>query len=185
MKDIFEIVEREKAISLRGKYIYSFVDQNLEGYNDNISTLKFYEDGYFYSGYLWDYLRNNNNYELECTIENACDYLAEKDKIYIMWDLFSKTRVNDESYLANTITRDSVVQMRAQEAADIILREWYTNRDAENFFPEDFYCFDESMSWFVAFTHEGWDCFTAPNRGLGKDDYIRICFKFCKTDMSS
>ena len=40
--------------------------------------------------------------------------------------------------------------------------------------PEDIYCFDESVSWYAIFTHEGWDGWTSPE--LDEDVYIRVCF---------
>ncbi len=174
----YSIVDKEKAAALKEKFIYSFVNQNSEWYQTNIAVLEPCEDGDFYSGYLWEGLKDNSNYELECTIENACAYLATKNKTFIMWDLFSKTRISDPSYFANAVARDSVILMNAQEAAGVIMHEWYSDWGNERYFPEDLYCFDESMSWFVVFTHEGWDCFTAPDKGLSEDDYIRICFKF-------
>ncbi len=44
--------------------------------------------------------------------------------------------------------------------------------------PEDIYCFDESMEWYVIFIHEGWEKgWEKPNDPeLNEDDYIRICF---------
>lgn len=34
--------------------------------------------------------------------------------------------------------------------------------------------FDDTMSWYVIFTHEGWDSYSKPE--LNEDEYIRICF---------
>ena len=45
--------------------------------------------------------------------------------------------------------------------------------------PEDIYCFDESMSWYAIFTHEGWDSLSNPE--LDEDAYIRICFLNAQT----
>ena len=48
-----------------------------------------------------------------------------------------------------------VARVNANELANLIEKEWnYGFSDANDVLPLDLYVFDESMKWFVAFTHE-------------------------------
>ena len=173
----YEIIDKHKGIELRKLFIKKFVDENINGYKTNIASVNYEDDSSFYQGYLWDYFKNNCNYELECTLEEASEYLRTKNKIYIMWDVFSDKYIRDFSYFSQNVARNSVIQMDAQLVSEIINREWNNKNNLNRVFPEDIYCFDENMEWCVVFTHEEWDAFTAPDRVVNEDDYIRICFK--------
>lgn len=172
-------IEHEKAVRLREDFINAFVNKTSSWYERKIATLHQYEDGVCYGGYLWETLKGNESYELECSMEGACDYLRMKDAVYVMQDIHSGTRGYSPCVFACQFSKDAVLKVSGGELADRILKEWqetFENWETERFFPEDIYCFDDDMEWFVIFTHEGWDQLTAPERGLDEDDYIRICF---------
>ena len=67
----YEIIDKHKGIELRKLFIKRFVDENINGYKTNIASVNYEDDSSFYQGYLWDYFKNNCNYELECTLEEA------------------------------------------------------------------------------------------------------------------
>lgn len=119
----YEIIDKHKGIELRKLFIKRFVDENINGYKTNIASVNYEDDSSFYQGYLWDYFKNNCNYELECTIEEASEYLRTKNKIYIMWDVFSDKYIRDFSYFSQNVARNSVIQMDAQLVSEIINRE--------------------------------------------------------------
>ena len=139
-------------------------------------------DDLFYDGYLWDCLQCNENYQKECSMETAAEFLREKKSIFLMWDLLSKERLSHKrfslEYPKDTVPGDFLSQMVVEEwnreqaawAADCMCEGLWL--------PEDIYCFDETMEWYVIFTHEGWEkgweCPNGPE--LNEDDYIRICF---------
>lgn len=173
-----EEVEHVEALRLRERFIDSFENKEHPMYKVQIATRRQFEDGDCYIGYLWDYLKDNELYELECSMEQACDYLRQKGAIYVMQDIHSRERENCPCVFSAQFSKDAVLKMDGRELADRIPKEWSELywKWSERFFPEDIYCFDDSMDWFVIFTHEGWDQITAPDRGLGEEDYIRICF---------
>jgi len=181
MRDLisYEEVEHAEALRLRECFIDAFENKRHPMYEAQIAIRHHFEDGDCYTGYLWDYLKDNESYELECSMEQACAFLKSKGTIYVMRDIHSRERVNDSCIFSTQFSKDAVLKVNGGELADRILKEWselYENREKERFFPEDIYCFDDGMDWFAIFTHEGWDQITAPERGLGEDDYIRICF---------
>ena len=94
----YKVVEKEKAISLRKKFIEQFVDVSDLDYIKKIAMTNYDDENCFYHGYLWDYLKNNKKYELECSIEEACSILFSKEKILVMWDVFSDRFVFDKSF---------------------------------------------------------------------------------------
>lgn len=90
-----EIVPAEKAKALRELFVQKFINTTSEHYEKHISTLIQYTDGLFYDGYLWECLLDNDNYQKECGMEVASEFLKDKKNVFAMWDLFSKERIRD------------------------------------------------------------------------------------------
>lgn len=178
----FEIISPEQAGKLRTGFIQRFVDTSSEHYQTYIASPVSCSDGLCYIGYLWDCLLDNETYQKECDMETAAAFLKDKEAVFVMWDLFSRERVVDHRRFSLHYPKDTVICMRGQLLGQTVVEEWNAEQDAWNndcqvedlWFPEDIYCFDESMSWYVIFTHEGWDHETNPE--LSEDAYIRICF---------
>lgn len=171
----FKVVDAKKASDLRKRFINTFVNTNHKLYQAHIKTLHTYPDGEFYIGYLWDFLLDNQDYEYECNMESACEYLKQKQNIYVMWDMFSNHRVCTNAKFAVEYAKDTIIQASATSIAQMLPNEWEAwNNKSQIWFPEDIYCFDDTMSWYVIFTHEGWDSYSKPE--LNEDEYIRICF---------
>lgn len=174
----FSIIDREKASKLRSQFIRTFVNTNDKYFHEYIETLHTYPDGECYDGYLWTCLLSNENYKFECNMENGCEYLKQHKKIYVMWDLFSNHRIFHRSKFASEYEKNTIIEASAAVIAQLILNEWENWDDQyQCWFPEDIYCFDDTMRWFVIFTHEGWDNYCKPE--LKKGEYIRICFVRC------
>ena len=183
----FKIVPPEKATALRKTFIQKFVNTTSDHYQKHISTLIQYTDGLYYDGYLWECLQGNDKYQLECSMDVAADFLKDKKNVFVMWDLFSKERVNDNKYFSLDYPKDTIISMQGDLLGQQVVTEWHTEQSAwrkncqpQNLWlPEDIYCFDECMDWYVIFTHEGWDSLTNPE--LDEDAYIRICFLHTRT----
>ena len=183
----FKIVPPEKATALRKSFIQKFVNTTSNHYQKHISTLIQYTDGLYYDGYLWECLQGNDKYQLECSMDVAADFLKDKKNVFVMWDLFSKERVNDNKYFSLDYPKDTIISMQGDLLGQQVVTEWHTEQSAwrknchpQNLWlPEDIYCFDECMNWYVIFTHEGWDSLTNPE--LDADAYIRICFLHTRT----
>ena len=98
----------------------------------------------------------------------------------MMWDLFSKERLAHKRFSLEH-PKDTVISMQANFLSQKVVEEWNREQAAWAadcmceglWLPEDIYCFDESMEWYVIFTHEGWEKPNGPE--LNEDDYIRIC----------
>ncbi len=171
----FSVVEKAKALRLRERFISAFIDTSHEMFHEHIEVLHSYPDGEFYRGYLWCFLEDNGEYEHECTMETACECLKKHNNIYVMWDLFSNHRIKNSCKFVNGYEKSTVIETSGALVAEMIPDEWGEIYDPSRcWFPDDIYCFDESMNWYVVFTHEGWDSYTNPE--LKEDDYIRICF---------
>lgn len=183
----FKILPPEKAQLLRKSFIRQFVDTAGDHYQKHIATLIPYSDGFYYDGYLWECLLDNDNYQKMCSMETAAAFLNDKTTVFAMWDLFSNERVRDHKRFSTGYPKDTVISMQGTSLAHKITEEWNNEQYAWNngyqlydlWLPADIYCFDESMSWYAIFTHEGWDQFTNPE--LDEDAYIRICFLHSQT----
>ena len=177
----FEILPTEQAVALRKAFIRRFVDTTSEHYQKHIATLSQDIDGFCYDGYLWDCLHDNKMLEKECRMEDAAAFLRDKKNVFFMWDLFSKERLSGKRF-SSEYPKAAVISIEGSLLSQIIVEEWNNEHDAWTsgfqcqglWLPEDIYCFDESVSWYAIFTHEGWDGWTNPE--LDEDVYIRVCF---------
>ena len=141
-----------------------FVDITSDHYRKHIETLHQNTDDLFYDGYLWDCLQCNENYQKECSMEVAAEFLREKKNVFMMWDLFSKERLSHKRFSLK-YPKDTIVSMQGAPLSQKVVEEWNCERAAWAadrmceglWLPEDLYCFDESMEWYVIFTHEGWE----------------------------
>lgn len=169
----FQVLPREEAARLREGFVRRFVDTDSGHYNAHIGR----------DGYLWDCLKDNEGWRLACTQEEAAALLAGKGEVLAMWDTISAGRVGADRRLSLAYPGGTVIRMAGPLLGRTAAGEW--DREAAAWrdglqcqglwLPEDLYCFDESLSWFVIFTHEGWDSWTDP--GLDEDAYIRVCFR--------
>ena len=178
----FEIVPTEKAAALRKAFIQQFVDTTSDHYQKHIATLIQYADGFYYDGYLWDCLQDNKEWKKECRMEEAAAFLRNKESVFVMWDLFSKERRCSYKLCSLKYPTNTIINVRGDYFAQVVVEEWNKEQAAWEadcmcqglWLPEDIYCFDESMSWYAIFTHEGWDSWTNPE--LDDNAYIRVCF---------
>ena len=181
----FEIVPTAKAKPLRDTFIKKFVDITSYHYRKHIETMHQNTDDRFYDGYLWDCLQCNEDYQKECSMETAAEFLRAKKNVFMMWDLFSKERHAHKRFPLE-YPKDTVISMQGCLLSQKVVEEWYREQAAYAmdcnceglWIPQDIYCFDESMEWYVVFTHEGWEKGWERPDGpeLNEDDYIRICF---------
>ncbi len=94
----FEVLPTELAVALRKAFIQKFVDTTSEHYQKHIATLIQDIDGFYYDGYLWDCLQDNEKWKKECRMEDAATFLREKKNVFFMWDLFSKERLSGKRF---------------------------------------------------------------------------------------
>lgn len=107
----FQIVDNQKAQILRQKFIKKFVNAKAEHYHEYVEMLKLYSDGLCYDGYLWDFLKDNNNYEKRYSMETVLNYLRKKKEVYVMWDIYSNERVRDGSRMAIELTKGTIIHL--------------------------------------------------------------------------
>lgn len=132
-----KIINDEKKIVLREKFIDSFIDTNDEYYLELIEKRITYSDGLCYSGYLWDCLIN-----VEVIDESYIQVLSGGfNSVYAMWDMHSCEKINIPNYWR--FAKDDIIEGSFED----ILK-------GEKYLPEDVYFFDESMMWCLVKTHE-------------------------------
>ena len=170
----YSVIDNQSKSLLRQRYIDRFIDTTLDQYEDHITTLKQFDDGQCYIGYLWDFIKGNDKYQYERTMEQALLYLSEKKLVYVMWDIFTKDHVRVNRILSDNYPKDTIIAVDSTELCHTITAEWDEWEENGQYLPSDIYVFDDSMQWSVIFTHEGWDSWTKPE--LHEDEYIRICY---------
>ena len=99
-------------------------------------------------------------------------WIMSEDNIHHLGELF----YNDKKYT------NFVAQVNANDLANLIENEWDSWYDSEediyftshaptqSILPEDLYVFDESMKWFITFTHE--------SAYIDPPTYIRHCIMY-------
>lgn len=126
------------AECIRNIFLESFIDVNSDYYQHYIQQRVLFSDGWCYSGYLWECIRDKKTV--------SCRYILEHIKmqegpIYILWDIHSSERIFVHDYWKYPKT--AVLKTDARNIECII-----------DELPEDCYFFDETLSWIAAFTHE-------------------------------
>lgn len=130
------ILNSTKSDILRCEYIKNFVNTSSLYYKKNIEQKILFSDGLCYTGYLWDCL-------LKPTVISeykAEQFLQEKRRIFIMWDIHSCERILIPNYWKFPKT-------------NVIFTDAWTESFKHNL-PEDVYVFDDTFRWSVIFTHE-------------------------------
>ncbi len=137
-KERVTVITGAEADRIRDRYIERFVDTASEWYRAHIATRKRYRDGVYYSGYLWETLKNYR------VIQEA-DILGDRDlldgQIYAMWDLHSQEKILIGDYWK--FPRGAVLQL----AYDDLIA-------GLDHLPEDLYIFDREYSRSLILTHE-------------------------------
>ena len=132
-----EVLSLDESALLRTCFIDEFVDTTYEGYKKHILTREDYIDGRCYTGYLWDYLK-----EKSVVKENYIERLVDVAKyIYVMWDVHTCERIYIKNYWK--FGKENIVKINIE----MFLK-------GEEFFPEDIYLFDDTLSWYFIKTHE-------------------------------
>ena len=178
----FEVIPAERGIALREAFIRRFIDWTGAYYQEHIGFLPLNENSRCYDGYLWDCLRDNEQWKKACGMDAAAKFLRGKGHVFAMWDLFSDERVRNSKRLFAEYPKGTVIRVQGRLLAQTVEAEWEAEQAAWRkdcqceglWLPEDLYCFDETLNWYVIFTHEGWDHWTNPE--LDEDAYIRVCF---------
>lgn len=119
----FEVLPTEQAVALRKAFIQQFVDTTSEHYQKHIATLIQDIDDFYYDGYLWDCLQDNNNWKKECHMEDAATFLREKKNIFFMWDLFSKERLSGKRFSLE-YPNATVIRIEGSLLSQKIVEEW-------------------------------------------------------------
>ena len=138
-----ELIERtvvmrgEKAEEVRQAYIERFVDTKSEGFQRYIAVRVPFEDGLYYTGYLWDCLKHS---ELITEDQLLAD-LSLRKAVQVLWDLHSAERILIEDYWK--FPRDAILRLDARDLASGL-----------TYLPEDIYIFDDSLGWSLILTHE-------------------------------
>jgi len=116
------VIEKDARNHIRDMYCSSFLNVESDGYREAIEKRHEYADGFYYDGYLWDYLSNPVQVEENYLIEKI---RAMKD-VYVLWDIHSSERICMENYW--NFNKD-----------DILLLDGNTLVEALNLLPEDIY----------------------------------------------
>lgn len=132
-----KVIEDEDANILRLQYLQTFIDTGSKKYQSRILDRRKYADGWYYTGYLWEHMRNSRR--VPCSVmPNMVD---EKHRVYVLWDLHSSEKIVRPGYWK--FPREAVLQVAFGVLIDNL--QWM---------PEDIYIFDRSLDWTLVMTHE-------------------------------
>src|SRR5438132_8338931 len=88
------VITGDQARQLRQRYIERFVNTDSNHYQQYIAKTQQFSDGVFYTGYLWDSLKNVEVIpESETRQEGLLDRM-----VYVFWDLHSSERIRIKDY---------------------------------------------------------------------------------------
>lgn len=127
-----------EAEFIRNIFLEYFIDTNSVYYQHHIQQRVLFSDGWCYTGYLWECIRNKMTVSCRYILEHIA---TQKKSIYILWDIHSKERILAHDYW--NFPKTAALKVDASNVECII-----------DELPEDCYFFDETLSWVAAFTHE-------------------------------
>lgn len=135
-KNRVKILEPVIAEEYRKKYIDAFIDTDCEYYSD-IRNLKPFSDGWCYTRYLWDCLKE------PCQINwsDIISYQKCLKSVLVFWDIHSYERILIPHYWK--FPKNACLELNFDDLCN--------NKE---FLPEDLYIFDTSFKWTIVFTHE-------------------------------
>jgi len=139
-KKSIEVVENEHAEDIRKRYIKEFVNTKKEYYDKYINKLQEFEDGFCYTGYLWDCIVESQVVDFEF-IKSQKNNLAD---VFVFWDIHTKERIFIKDYWKFNKN-------------DILKLDFNTLINNLKYLPEDIYIFDQSFRWTLILTHEYFD----------------------------
>ncbi len=144
----YTIVDQALADRLRQDFIERFTDKTLPFYQKTLRMRQFY-DGMCYMGYIWEVLKKP--YAI-VTREAALALLSDRTEVYVLWDI--RTMKNVAQAFHYKVPKDQVIRTEGAELAEQLRADFAPLSEQVSFLPEDLYVFDDSLSWFLVFTHE-------------------------------
>ena len=155
------IIPRESAYRIREQFVDLYVDTSCETYIKYIKSLKATDVVYGYDmrvSFLYDCLKVGSYYTEE--FHKVVNFLRrlENRQVFVMWDIRPKKHIYPDSYptIPYPYTRyflsDTVLRIEANEVAEILLHD-VGLYPTEQYWGEDLYVFDDSLRWYIAFTH--------------------------------
>ena len=156
-----KIIPSESACRIRERFIDLYVDTARENYVKYIEPLKATDVVYGYGirvSFLWDCLKDGS-YRTE-GFHKAVELLRQLGdrQVFVMWDIRPKEHIYPDPCptLRIPYTRyflsDTILKMKANEVTEILLHDLGLHPD-EQYWGEDVYVTDESLGWYIAFTH--------------------------------
>lgn len=132
-----DVLDKQKCIELRKRYIDRFIDKNQKMYYEQIDKKYIFVDGHCYLGYLWDFLLDKELVSEDCIKE----LLQKKTQLYVFWDIHSCEKIFIKNYW--NFDKEAILKMNF----DVLTK-------GLQYLPQDIYIFDDNMDWTVAYTHE-------------------------------
>ncbi len=144
----YTIVDQALADRLRADFIDKFTDKTLPFYQKALRMRRFY-DGMCYMGYIWEVLKQPYD---RVTREAALGLLEERAEVYVLWDV--RTMKNVAQAFHYRVPKDMVIRVEGRCLAEQLRADLASPSLPASFLPEDIYVFDDSLDWYIAFTHE-------------------------------
>ncbi len=144
----YTVLEKAPADKLRQDFIEKFTEKSLPYYQKTLRMRQFF-DGMCYMGYIWEVLKKP--YAI-VTREDALARLGTRDEVYVLWDI--RTMKNVAQAFRYKVPKDMVIRTDGESLAEQLRADFAPLAEQVSFLPEDIYVFDDSLSWFLAFTHE-------------------------------
>ncbi len=144
----YTVIDQAIADHLRHNFLETFTDKTLPFYQKTLRMRQFF-DGMCYMGYIWEVLKKP--YAV-VTREAALALLGTQAEVYVLWDI--RTMKNVAQRFQYKVPKDMVIRTDGQSLAEQLRADFAPLAENVSFLPEDLYVFDDSLSWFIALTHE-------------------------------
>ncbi len=141
-----DVLPKNIADKLRADFIEKHTDSSFPFFNSVLEMTE-HSDGLCYSGYIWEVIRTPRVIERS----EAITILRTKGEVFVMWDI--RTMENVEEEYRYKVPKDMIIKVRSNVLAKQ-LEYGLDNRSDASFVPHDFYVFDETLEWYIAFTAE-------------------------------
>ncbi len=181
-----EILLLDNNNEIRKNFIEHFVmswDEFLVELKDFIDSMRKRNEAvdidFYNKSYMWDKISSKYS---RVSFREALKFLSSIDNDVMFMSEDENVPCSAELFINGQKIRNFVAQVGAKDLSKLIEKEWFETYilaeqgmyNPKPILPEDLYVFDNSMTWFVVFTHETTDWETEDSMKEAESRYCII-----------